>query len=82
MADIKIIEIEGYGHSFNGQVSVGSIVNIRFTYSLAPTIKAYPHKQPPLEGLVEGDIFRADISGGINLNDSKSTYTINNYKPL
>ena len=80
-AQIEVLEIEGYGSSFQAALDRGDLHKIKFIYSLSPTEESYPSKQPPLSGLVEGDVFRADVTAGIGI-PSSGPLTISNYLKL
>ena len=64
MASVKVNEIIGYGSAFTSPLSMGKEIQVRFTFTLAPTKEMYPQMSPPLPGLAVGSRFQADLSIG------------------
>lgn len=63
-ASIKVDEILGYGSAFTSPLSAGKEIQVRFTFTLAPSKEMYPQMAPPLPGLAVGSRFQADLSMG------------------
>ena len=62
-ATVLVDSILGYGSGFTGTLAPGKHVEVRFTYTLAPSKQAHPSAAFSLPGLGSGDHFQADLSG-------------------
>jgi len=73
VASIKVDEILGYGSAFTSPLSKGKEIQVRFTFTLAPSKEMYPQMSPSLPGLVLGSRFQADLSAGdMSMSDDAS----------
>ncbi len=69
-ARISVDEVVGRGHSFLGFLKSGDTLDAQFTFSLASTSTVFPNRNyQPLPGLVAGDVFEAEVSTEIGLNE-------------
>ena len=82
-ARISVDEVLGRGHSFLGFLKSGDTLDAQFTLTLTSTSTVFPDRNyEPLPGLVEGDVFEAEISTeiGLNQNSRDKKYIIGIYK--
>ena len=75
VAMVKVDSILGTGSSFAHPLSVGSVVRVRFAYTLSASKEFFPRMDPPLPGLRAGSQFRALIQSSAET----STYSVDLY---
>ena len=82
-ADVRVDSILGYGSSFPYPLAAGTIVRMRFAYTLAPTAAMFPGTPDLPQGLKSGDAFRGVMEAGEGLAQkagSTPKYSISTYQ--
>lgn len=63
VAEIRILAVLGAGAGFTKPLGEGTVVRMKFAYTLQKTVETFPDMEPALPGLAVGTKFKADILG-------------------
>ena len=82
-ADVRVDSILGYGSSFPYPLAAGTVVRMRFAYTLAPTAAMFPGTPELPQALKLGDAFHGVMESGEGLapkGASAPKYSISTYQ--
>jgi hypothetical protein len=80
LATLRVDSLLGYGSAFPKVLSVGQQLRVKFAFTLGPTRELIPEVKPPLPGLAEGSIVKADIKATVGMGEAEPTYMIYAYE--
>lgn len=82
-ADVRVDSILGYGSSFPYPLAAGTVVRIRFAYTLTPSATQFPETEDLPSPLIAGDAFRGTMEGTEGLakgTGSPMAFTVRTYQ--
>ncbi len=82
-ADVRVDSILGYGSAFPYPLAAGTVVRLRFTYTLTPSTTLFPGTHDLPSPLVAGDAFRGMMEGAEGLakgSGSPMAFTVSTYQ--
>lgn len=60
-AIVNVLAIKGVGSNYHGQYEAGQVIEVQFAYTLSPTEGLYKTLNFSLPGMVESEVFEAEI---------------------
>ncbi len=81
-AFVTIRNVKGYGSGFNGALSPGDTISVKFSSTLLPTKSLFPKRTTHLPGLGANDVFLGDLKQQIDLLGQSDFYEMSSYEKM